>query len=115
MKYLRAAICAQTLAGGDIKNDWPHVWYDTKHNRRIAHDQAMLGHSISLVSYPSQALDTREHLLKLDDYTTICKLLMLSLYREHWYDPNSMLTSVPLRFTLAYSLHARMTCRSPSG
>jgi hypothetical protein len=26
-----------------------------------------------------------------EDYTTVCKLLMLGLYRDHWFDPSSIL------------------------
>lgn len=27
-----------------------------------------------------------------EDYTTICKLLMLGMYNEHWFDPTSILS-----------------------
>jgi hypothetical protein len=49
-----------------------------------------------------------------EDYTTICKLLMLRLYDEHWYDPatimNECTTGVYMGFIPTskgdFSMHA---------
>lgn len=92
VQYLRVAICAQTLAGGDIKTiqllggtipstteglrmtkpcwDILYRWFPT------------LLTPWSLASICSN----------FEDYTTICKLLMLRLYNDHWYDPASILS-----------------------
>ncbi|KAH7070148.1 hypothetical protein FB567DRAFT_573641 [Paraphoma chrysanthemicola] len=92
VQYLRVAICAQTLAGGDIKTiqllggtipstteglkmtkpcwDILYRWFPT-----------LLSHW-SLASICSN----------FEDYTTICKLLMLNLYNDHWFDPTSILS-----------------------
>ncbi|KAH5383217.1 hypothetical protein HBI38_228920 [Parastagonospora nodorum] len=92
VQYLRVAICAQTLAGGDIKTiqliggtipstteglgmtkpcwDILYRWFPNLLN------------PWSLASICSN----------FEDYTTICKLLMLRLYDEHWYDPASIMS-----------------------
>ncbi|CAO2658311.1 Nn.00g060340.m01.CDS01 [Neocucurbitaria sp. VM-36] len=92
VQYLRVAICAQTLAGGDIKTiqllggtipstteglkmtkpcwDILYRWFPTLFTPR------------TLASICSN----------FEDYTTICKLLMLRLYNDHWYDPASILS-----------------------
>ncbi|KAL5395216.1 hypothetical protein PMIN04_012927 [Paraphaeosphaeria minitans] len=91
LQFLRVAICAQTLAGSDVKTigllggmipstteglkmskaswDILHRWFP------------MLLTPWTLASICSN----------FEDYTTVCKLLMLGLYRNYWFDPSSIL------------------------
>lgn len=70
----------------------------------------MLGHTVSLLNAFATSADVCSYrwfpdLLtpwtlasicsNFEDYTTICKLLMLRLYNEHWYDPSSIMEQCP--------------------
>ncbi|RMZ73740.1 hypothetical protein GMOD_00009508 [Pyrenophora seminiperda CCB06] len=54
-------------------------------------DETMLGYSLPLVSYTTHSWTLASICSNFEDYITICKLLMMELYSEHWYDPKSIL------------------------
>lgn len=107
VQYLRAAICAQTLAGGDIKTIGllGGMIPSTTEGLKMTKPCWDILY-VSLVLFMSllrmcryrwfSALLTPWTLASIcsnfEDYTMICKLLMLGLYREHWFDAASLLT-----------------------
>lgn len=91
LQYLRAAICAQTLAGGDVK--------------MVGLLGGMIPSTTTGLTMTKPCWDILYHwfptLLSpktlasicsdFEDYSTISKLLMMGFYRQHWEDPDSML------------------------
>ncbi|KAH7397194.1 hypothetical protein BKA66DRAFT_508978 [Pyrenochaeta sp. MPI-SDFR-AT-0127] len=102
VQYLRVAICAQTLAGGDIKTI------------------QILGGSIPSTSEGLRMTKPCWDILyrwfptlltpwtiasicsNFEDYITICKLLTLGLYREHWYDSANIMNECPTGIHLGF-------------
>ncbi|KAL6710141.1 hypothetical protein ACN47E_009932 [Coniothyrium glycines] len=95
VQYLRAAICAQTLAGGDIKTvsllggAIPSTSEGLK-MRKPCWD--ILYHWFPTLLTPWTIASICSN---FDDYTTLCKLLMLGFYHEHWFDASSVLNQSP--------------------
>ncbi|KAF1953675.1 hypothetical protein CC80DRAFT_494275 [Byssothecium circinans] len=92
VQYLRAAICAQTLAGGDIKTIGllgGMIPSTTEGFRMTKPCWDILYRWFPTLLTPWTLASICSN---FEDYSTICKLLMLGLYREHWYDPGSILT-----------------------
>ncbi|KAH8711892.1 hypothetical protein GQ44DRAFT_689821 [Phaeosphaeriaceae sp. PMI808] len=92
VQYLRVAICAQTLAGGDIKRI--NLLGGTIPSTTEGLKMTKPCWDILYRWFPN--LLTPWSLASIcsnfEDFTTICKLLMLGLYTEHWYDHTSILT-----------------------
>ncbi|CBX98999.1 hypothetical protein IAQ61_001276 [Plenodomus lingam] len=91
VQYLRVAICAQTLAAGDIKtirllgNTIPST-VEGLHMSKPCWD--ILYRWFPTLLTPSTIASICSN---FEDYTTICKLLMLGLYSQYWHDPKSIL------------------------
>ncbi|KAI4638598.1 hypothetical protein J4E93_009899 [Alternaria ventricosa] len=92
VQYLRVAICAQTLAGGDIKTvrllsgDVP----STSEGLRMTKPCWDILHRwfpTLLTPWTVASICSN-----FEDYTTLCKLLMLGLYRDNWYNPSGILS-----------------------
>ncbi|KAF2847502.1 hypothetical protein T440DRAFT_491936 [Plenodomus tracheiphilus IPT5] len=92
VQYLRVAICAQTLAAGDIKTI--QLLGGTIPSTTEGLGMAKPCWDILYRWFPT--LLTPWTLASIcsnfEDYTTVCKLLMLGLYGQHWYDPASILS-----------------------
>ncbi|CAA9966258.1 hypothetical protein PTMSG1_09617 [Pyrenophora teres f. maculata] len=92
VQYLRVAICAQTLAGGDIKTiqllggTIPSTTEGLKMTKPCW-DILYRWFPTLLTPWTLASICSN-----FEDYTTICKLLMLRLYNDHWYDPASILS-----------------------
>jgi hypothetical protein len=90
--YLRVAVLAQTLAGGEIKTIQllggviPSTTEGLKMTKPCWDILYRWFPSLltpwSIVSICSN----------FEDFSTICKLLMLRLYNQHWYDPKSIMS-----------------------
>lgn len=92
VQYLRVAICAQTLAAGDIKTTHligGTIPSTTENIRMTKPCWDILYRWFPTLLTPWTIASICSN---FEDYTTICKLLMLGLYNQHWYDPASILT-----------------------
>ncbi|CAI6331829.1 unnamed protein product [Periconia digitata] len=102
LQYLRVAICAQTLAGGDIKTIGllggmiPSTTESLKMTKPCW-DILYRWFPSLLTPWTVASICSN-----FEDYTTICKLLMLGLYREYWYDPGSILAECPTGIYLGF-------------
>ncbi|RII12944.1 hypothetical protein CUC08_Gglean005062 [Alternaria sp. MG1] len=95
VQYLRVAICAQTLAGGDIKTIQllgGTIPSTTEGLRMTKPCWDILYRWFPTLLTPWTLASICSN---FEDYTTICKLLMMKLYNEHWYDPKSILGECP--------------------
>ncbi|KAF1941695.1 hypothetical protein EJ02DRAFT_193200 [Clathrospora elynae] len=91
VQYLRVAICAQTLAGGDIKTIQllgGTIPSTTEGLKMIKPCWDILYRWFPTLLTPWTLASICSN---FEDYTTICKLLMMNLYSEHWHDPKSIL------------------------
>ncbi|EMD64562.1 hypothetical protein COCSADRAFT_90251 [Bipolaris sorokiniana ND90Pr] len=91
VQYLRVAICAQTLAGGDIKTIrllGGTIPSTTEGLRMTKPCWDILYQWFPTLLTPWTIASICSN---FEDYTTICKLLMLKLYNDYWYDSNSIL------------------------
>ncbi|KAF2123545.1 hypothetical protein P153DRAFT_426952 [Dothidotthia symphoricarpi CBS 119687] len=92
VQYLRVAICAGLLAGDKIKTIRllggviPSTT-DNLHMTKPSWD--VLYRWFPTLLTPGTVASICSN---FEDYTTICKLLMLGLYRDRWYDPASILS-----------------------
>ncbi|KAF2175897.1 hypothetical protein K469DRAFT_609184 [Zopfia rhizophila CBS 207.26] len=90
VQYLRVAICAQTLAAGDAKTIRilggiiPSTTEGMKMTK-LCWDILYRWFPTLLTPWTLGSICQN-----FEDYTTICKLLMIGLYREHWFDPTSI-------------------------
>ncbi|KAF2787452.1 hypothetical protein K505DRAFT_421768 [Melanomma pulvis-pyrius CBS 109.77] len=102
LQYLRAAICAQTLAGGHIKTIQllggmiPTTTQGLKMTKPCW-DVLYRWFPTLLVPWTVASICSN-----FEDYTIICKLLMLGIYREHWYNPDSILAECPTAVYLGF-------------
>ena len=91
VQYLRVAICAQSLAGNDIKTIKllggiiPSTTEGLKMSKSC---WDILYRWFPTLLTPWTLASICQN---FEDYTAICKLLMLGLYREQWFDPESIL------------------------
>jgi len=92
VQYLRVAICAQTLAAGDIKT--MHLMGGTIPSTTEGIRMTKPCWDILYRWFPTLLTPWTIASIcsNFEDYTTICKLLMLKLYNRHWYDPGSILS-----------------------
>ncbi|OAL52599.1 hypothetical protein IQ07DRAFT_505038 [Pyrenochaeta sp. DS3sAY3a] len=91
-QYLRAAICAQTLAGGDIKTIQllgGTIPSTTEGLRMTKPCWDILYRWFPTLLTPWTLASICSN---FEEYTTVCKLLMLKLYNDHWFDPTSIMT-----------------------
>ncbi|KAF2744741.1 hypothetical protein M011DRAFT_496021 [Sporormia fimetaria CBS 119925] len=91
VKHLRAAICAQTLAGAHVKS--VRLLGGNVPSTSAGFMMGKPSWDILYRWFPT--LLTQSTLATIcanfDEYLTICQLLMLGLYREHWFDRQSLL------------------------
>ncbi|KAF2811922.1 uncharacterized protein BDZ99DRAFT_569863 [Mytilinidion resinicola] len=88
LQYLRVATCAQTLAARDVRTIrilGGIIPCSTEGLRMIKPCWDMLHRWLPQVLTPWTFGSICQN---FDDYTTICKLSMIGLYRENWYDPD---------------------------
>ncbi|OCK81046.1 hypothetical protein K432DRAFT_296380 [Lepidopterella palustris CBS 459.81] len=91
LQYLRVAICAQTLAAREVKtiSILGGVIPSTTEGLKMTKPcWDILYRWFPKLLTPWTLASMCQ---TFEDYTTICKLLMIGLYREHWYDPDSTL------------------------
>ncbi|KAK1912018.1 hypothetical protein P3342_012501 [Pyrenophora teres f. teres] len=91
VQYLRVAICAQTLAGGDIKTIQllgGTIPSTTEGLEMIKPCWDILYRWFPTLLTPWTLASICSN---FEDYTTVCKLLMLKLYNDHWYDGKSIM------------------------
>ncbi|KAF1850352.1 uncharacterized protein K460DRAFT_272527 [Cucurbitaria berberidis CBS 394.84] len=91
VQYLRVAICAQTLTDSDIKTiqllggTIPST-IEGLQMTKACWDILYRWFPTLLTPWTIAGICSN-----FEDYTTICKLLMLRLYNDDWYDPKSVL------------------------
>jgi hypothetical protein len=91
LRYLRVATCAQTLAARDVTQIrilGGLIPSSTEGLRMIKPCWDMLHRWLPQLLTPWTLGSICQ---SFDDYATICKLSMIGLYREHWYDSASPL------------------------
>ncbi|UPX20562.1 uncharacterized protein EKO05_0010790 [Ascochyta rabiei] len=102
VQYLRVAICAQTLAGGDIKSIrllGGIVPSSTEGLRMTKPAWDILYRWFPTLLTPWTVASICSN---FEDYTTICKLLMLGMYNEYWFDPTSILSECTIGVYLGF-------------
>ncbi|KAJ8115380.1 hypothetical protein OPT61_g2970 [Boeremia exigua] len=102
VQYLRVAICAQTLAGGDIKSIrllGGVIPSSTEGLRMTKPAWDILYRWFPTLLTPWTVASICSN---FKDYTTICKLLMLGMYNEHWFDASSILSECTIGIYLGF-------------
>ncbi|KAF1966521.1 hypothetical protein BU23DRAFT_544186 [Bimuria novae-zelandiae CBS 107.79] len=90
LQYLRVAICAQTLTEGDAKTVellGGRIPSTTVSLRMTKACWDILYRWFPMLLTPWTLASI---CFNFEDYTTVCKLLMLGLYQDYWFDRSSM-------------------------